>query len=150
MAAFDTIDHGTLLHCLSSCFGVGSIVLDLLKSYLSDHLKCVKIGSILSDAKKLLLGMPQGLLHYSFLMYYSPQQSHLKSSRHRFHICTDDMQLDVRLTHKNVAHTFDQLKACLDNVKKWLPANKLKRNADKSQLIIFGSKTQGEDSIFAS
>ena len=52
-AAFDTIDHSTLLDCLSSCFGIGGIVLERFESYLSDHLQCVKIGSILSDAKKL-------------------------------------------------------------------------------------------------
>ena len=70
-AAFDTTDHGTLLECLSSWFGVGDVVLEWFKSYLSDRLQYVKIGSILSDAKKLLI-------------YYSPQQSHSKSSRHRF------------------------------------------------------------------
>ena len=37
-AAFDTIDHGTLLGCLSSWFGVGGVVLEWFKSYLSDHL----------------------------------------------------------------------------------------------------------------
>ena len=59
-AAFDTYDHGTLLDCLSSWFGVGGIVLEWFKFYLSDHLQCVKIGSTLSGAKKLLFGVPQG------------------------------------------------------------------------------------------
>ena len=36
-AVFDMIDHGTLLDCLSSWFGIGGVVLDWLKSYLSDH-----------------------------------------------------------------------------------------------------------------
>ena len=59
--AFDTIDHGTLLDCLSSWFGVGSIGLDWFKSYLSDRSQCVKIGSILSDAKKLPIWCSSGL-----------------------------------------------------------------------------------------
>ena len=61
LAAFDTIDHGTLttlLGCLSSWFGVGGVVLEWFKSNLSDRLQCVKIGSILSGAKKLLCGVP--------------------------------------------------------------------------------------------
>ena len=60
LAVFDTIDHGTFLDCLSSCSGIGGVVLDWFKSYLSDHLHFVKIGSILSDARKLLFGVSQG------------------------------------------------------------------------------------------
>ena len=57
-----------------------------------------------------------------------------------FHFYADDMQLYVHLTHKNVAHAFGRLKTCLDDVKKWLSANKLKLNP----FIIFGSETQCE------
>ena len=37
-AAFDTIDHGTLIECLSSWFGVGGVVLNWFKSYHYIHL----------------------------------------------------------------------------------------------------------------
>ena len=50
-AAFDTIDHDTLLDSLSSWFCVSGVVLDWFKSYLSDRAQCIKIGSILFDAK---------------------------------------------------------------------------------------------------
>ena len=43
-----------------------------------------------------------------------------------------------------MAHAFDRLKTCLDDVIKWLSTNKLKLNADKTELFIFGSKTQHE------
>ena len=59
-ATFDTIDHDTLHDSLSSWFDVGGVVLHWFKSYLSDRVQCIKIGSILSDAKKLLCGVPQG------------------------------------------------------------------------------------------
>ena len=51
-AAFDTINNDTLLDCLSSCFGVDGVVLNWFNPYLFEHSQCVKIGSILSDAKK--------------------------------------------------------------------------------------------------
>ena len=146
-AAFDTIDHSTLLDCLSCWFGVGGVVLDWFKSYLSDHSQCVKIGSILSDAKKFLFGVPQGsvLGPILFSLYTTPLskviQNHLSID---FHLYTDDTQLYVHLTHRYVVHAFDKLKSCLDDVKKWLSANELKLKPDKTEFIIFGSKLQCE------
>ena len=61
-----------------------------------------------------------------------------------FHFFADDTQLYVHLTHKNVTHAFDRVKTCLDTVKKWLSANKLKVNPDKTEFINFGSKMQHE------
>ena len=43
-----------------------------------------------------------------------------------------------------MAHAFDRLKSCLDDVKKWLSANKLKLNPDKTKFIVFGSTIQCE------
>ena len=81
LAVLDTIDHGMLPDCLSSWLGVGLIVLDWFKSYLPDHSQHIKISSVLSNAKDLLFWGATGLFPRSntlFLIYYSPQQSHLK------------------------------------------------------------------------
>ena len=69
-ATFDMIDHGTLLDCLNFWFGVGGAVLDWFKSYLSDCSKCVKIGSILSDAMKILFSGSQGSVLGPMLFSY--------------------------------------------------------------------------------
>ena len=45
---------------------------------------------------------------------------------------------------KNVAQTVDLLRNCLDDVKKWLYANKLKHDLDLNEFNIFGSKMQCE------
>ena len=146
-AAFDTIDHDTLLDSLSSWFSVSGVVLDWFKSYLSDRVQCIKIGSILSDAKKLLYGMPQGsvLGPILFSLYTTPLskviQNHTGIS---FHFYADDTQLYVHLTHKNVASALDKLSRCLEGVKRWLSTNKLKLNPDKTEFIVFGSKSQRE------
>ena len=73
-AAFDTIDHSTLLSCLLDWFGVGGSVLTWFSSYLTECFQSVKIGSTLSDLQKLLFGVPQGsvLGPLLFSLYTSP------------------------------------------------------------------------------
>ena len=46
--------------------------------------------------------------------------------------------------NKNAKTAFDRLGKCLEDVKLWLCANKLKLNAAKTDFIIFGSKSQQE------
>ena len=126
-------------------------VLDWFKSYLSDCWQCDKIGSILSDAKKLLFGVPQGsvLGPILFSLYTTPlSKVILNHPGIGFHFYADDIQLYVHLTHNNVAHAFDRLKSCLDDVKKWLSANKLKLNPDKTEFIIFGTKHEISTNLF--
>ena len=43
-----------------------------------------------------------------------------------------------------MSHAFDRLERCLGDVKKWLSANKLKLNPDKTEFIGFGSKIHRE------
>ena len=97
-AAFDTIDHDTLLNSLSSWFGVSGVVLDWFKSYLSDRVQCIKIGSILSDPKKLLYGVPQGsvLGPILFSLYTTPLSKVIRNHPGiSFQFYADDTQLYV-------------------------------------------------------
>ena len=99
-------------------------------------------GSILSDAKKLLYGVPQGSVLGSILfsLYITPLskviQNHPGISFHFY--------LYVHLTHKNVASACDKLSHCLEDVKRLLSTNKLKLNPDKTKFIVFGSEFQYE------
>ena len=91
--------------------------------------------------------MPQGsvLGPILFSLYTTPLSKVIRNHPAiGFHFFADDMQLFVHLTHKNLAHAFDRLKSCLDGVKKWLSASKLKLNPDKTEFVIFGSKIQRE------
>ena len=58
-AAFDTIDHDTLLTCLSTRFIFTGPVLNRFTIYLLDHFISVKIGSVISECFKLDFGVPQ-------------------------------------------------------------------------------------------
>ena len=144
-AAFDTIDHDKLFDCLRKWFGDGGRCLDWFKSYLSDHTQCIKIGSVLSEARKLKFGVPQGSVLGPILFSLYTTSLSKVISKHpdvKFHLYADDTQLFIHLTHKNAEIAFDRLGKCLEDVKLWLCANKLKLNADKTDFIIFGSKSQ--------
>ena len=144
-AAFDTIDHSTMLDCLQSWFGVCGPVLKWFTSYLTERFQSVKIGSTLSRGCKLLFGVPQGsvLGPLLFSMYTAPLSYVI--SRHEgvgFHFYADDTQLFVRLSHKKASYAFDKINKCLTDVKEWMSDCKLKLNPDKTEFIIFGSNKQ--------
>ena len=144
-AAFDTIDHYTLLSCLCISFGLGGSVLKWFTSYLTDHYQSIKIGSSLLDVCKLLFGVPQGsVLGLLMFSLYTTTLSLIigKHTGIKFYFYADDSQVYVHLLKKNASAAFEQLNRCLTDVKKWTSTSKLKLNPDKTEFIIFGSKRQ--------
>lgn len=59
-AAFDTVDHDTLLHQLQFTFGVNGKVLSWFSSYLSGRSQQIAINETLSAEFELHCGVPQG------------------------------------------------------------------------------------------
>ena len=146
-AAFDTIDHSTLLSCLRDWFGVGGSALKWFSSYLMERFQSVKIGSTLSDLQKLLFSVPQGsvLGPLLFSLHTSPLSTVIgKHKGIKFHFYADDSQLYVHLSDMNASAAFDKLNRCLQDVKEWMSASKLKLNPDKTEFIFFGSKKKRE------
>ena len=66
-AAFDTLDHITLLHRLQHTFGLSGYVISWIRSYLTDRSSFVKIDSSSSPSttSTILTGVPQGLCSWS-------------------------------------------------------------------------------------
>ena len=92
---------------------------------------------------KLLFGLPQGsvLDPILFSLYTIPLSKVIQNHPGiGFHFYANDTRLYVHLTRKNVAHVFDRLKSCLDDVKKWLSANMLKLNPYKTEFIVLAKK----------
>ena len=73
-AAFDTIDHTTLLNRLSTRFGITGLQLAWLTSYLSSRTHSVCVGNSFSPITDCRTGMPQGsvLGPILFCLYISP------------------------------------------------------------------------------
>ena len=109
-AAIDTIDHDTLLFCLSVRFGFASSVLKWFGSYLHDHFQSVRSGSAVSDLFTLKFGVPQGsvLGPLLFFLYTTPlTQVIRKYTGVKYHFYVDDMQLFIHLSPEDSLKSFD-------------------------------------------
>ena len=73
-AAFDTLDHNTLLHRLQHTFGLSGYAISWICSYLTDRSSFVKINSSSSPSTTILTGVPQGsvLGPLFFVLFISP------------------------------------------------------------------------------
>ena len=138
-AAFDTIDHDTLLSCLSARFSFAGSALKWFRSYLQDHFQSVKIGSSLSNLFKLKFGVPQGsvLGPLLFSLYTTPLgQVIRKYTGVKYHFYADDTQLFIHLSPDDSLKSFDCLKSCLNDIQVWMSENKLKLNPDNTEFIV--------------
>ena len=142
-AVFDSIDHDTLLSCLSARFGFAGWALNWFRSYLQDRFQSVKIGSCLSNLFKLKFGVPQGsvLGPLLFSLYTtSLGQVIRKYTGVKYHFYADDTQLFIHLSPDDSLKSFDRLKSYLNDIQVWMPENKLKLNPEKTEFIVFGVK----------
>ena len=114
---------------------------------MTERYQALKIAYTLSDLQKLLFGVPQGFVlgPLLFSLYTSPLSTVIgKHKGVNFQFYADDTQLYVHLSLMNASAAFDKLNRCLQDVKEWMLASKLKLNPDKTEFILFGSKKQRE------
>ena len=140
-AAFDTIDHSTLLNRLSTSFFVHGSALAWLTSYLSDRSQTIRIGSAASGPSKCQSGVPPGsvLGPILFSLYISPLGHIISSFNISHQHYADDSQLYISLVADSIRASLDRLETCLSAVRSWLCTNGLCLNPDKSDSIILGT-----------
>ena len=96
-AAFDTLDHPTLLARLTEFVGLGNTALAWFRSYLSNRSQSVYTDGKNSDPAKLKYGVPQGsvLGPLLFLIYVLPLGVLLRQLGLSFHCFADDTQIYI-------------------------------------------------------
>ena len=138
-AAFDTVDHSTLLLRLRTRFGVKGSALAWFESYLSSRKYYVQVEGFKSFLRSLgsVLGP---LLHVS---YTSPVADIIKSHDLQYHFYADDTQIYINFktdSADDACLAKSRVDLCVEEIDRWMISNKLKLNDDKTELIVFNSK----------
>lgn len=140
-AAFDTIDHSTLLNLLHERFGIQGLALKWVKSYLSDREQCVQINGESSDKVKLSFGVPQGsvLGPILFTIYTTPLGDIVRKHGLTFHLYADDTQIYIAFKPTDVLSSeqaMTRIERCVEEIRSWMRMNFLKLNDDKTELLV--------------
>ena len=132
--AFDTVNHEILLEKLKH-YGIRGITNEWFKSYLTNRRQYVSIYGYDSDVKVLSHGVPQGsvLGPLLFLLYINDLHFAIKHSN-VYHFADDTNLLHINESFKK---TQKFLNIDLKYLHKWLLANKISLNSNKTELIFF-------------
>ena len=138
-AAFDCIDHTTMIRRLQHTFGVTGKALDWMHSYLESRSSFVQWRTIRSTTSPMVTGVPQGssLGPLLFSLYISPLSGVMHSFGIQHHQYADDTQLYISASKSELALRVDLLERCTAGVHSWLLHNGLQLNPDKSEVIQF-------------
>ena len=132
--AFDTVNHSILLKNVEH-YGVRGTALNCFTSYLSDRSQYVSVNDHTSDHLKITCGVPQGsvLGPLLFLIYINDLQN--VSKLLTFYLFADDTNIYYK--SNEITHLQKIMNRELKKVKKWLDANRLSLNIDKTNFVIF-------------
>ena len=136
--AFDTVNHRILLSKLEH-YGIRGCALEWFRSYLSDRKQYVSVNGSNSNLLSITCGVPQGsvLGPLLFLIYINDLPN--VSKKLTFYLFADDT--NIYYESKDLLNLIKIVNKELRLVKKWLDANKLSLNIDKTNYIIFHSSS---------
>ena len=145
-AAFDTVDHNTLLHILNAKYGIEDTALKWFNQYLRLRSFKVTINGYYSKPKDLTVSVPQGSCSGAniFNPYCLPLQEVVPDSLQLSGFADDH---SVRREFKakdrvDESETISTIERCMLNIKRWMDETRLKMNTAKTEFIYFGNQCQ--------
>ena len=152
-AAFDTVHHTILLNRMSSKFGIKGQIRYWFQSYLNKRTQFVLINGTRSSVRNIK-GVPQGSVLGPLLysLYVSPLADLLRKHNVEFHLYAGDTQIYATFTYNNsdeMEETKRVIELCLLDLRNWMTINKLKLNADKTELAVLYSKFHANPDLFS-
>jgi len=136
-AAFDSVDHDTLLKQLQKSYGLDGVVVSWFISYLAGRTQFVKSSASTSMPSAVLYGVPQGsvLGPVLFLLYTADVLQLVKSHQLQPHACADDTQIYGFCKPSDVDTLQERVSVCIEEVISWMMANRLQLNPAKTEVL---------------
>ena len=143
-AAFDTLDHSSIIELLSGWYGISGTAPNWVRSYLSNRVQRVKLLDKLGEPFKADYGVPQGFVlgPLLFTLYTTPLSNVISRHNTCLHLYADDTQMYLSLSKTDHEMSLSLVQQCLQDVSDWMIASKLKLNPDKTEFILIGIKSQ--------
>jgi len=143
-AAFDTVDHLTLLALLKSSVGIEDKALLWFRSYLTNRTQSVQIENSTSLPATVQFGVPQGsvLGPLLFCVYTLLLGNIIRKYCLSFHIYADDTQIYCSFqsnSQESAASSLMKLKNCIIEIQSWMTSFRLKMNEEKTEFIVIAS-----------
>lgn len=134
--AFDTINHEILIDKLER-YGIRGIVLQWVRSYLSNRKQFVRLGESMSSCLSIACGVPQGsvLGPKLFILYINDMCE--VSRQLKMVLFADDTNMFC--SGKNLQSLLDLVSSELGKLKSWFDRNKLSLNLAKTKFMIFSN-----------
>ena len=144
-AAFDTIDHTTLLYQLQHRLGITGSALRWFESYLSGRTQSVAVEGVCSKPSTLRYGVPQGsvLGPLLYTIYTLPLGDILRDAGISYHLYADDTQLYMSFSctdESSQITCLQNVQTCVSHIKTWMTSNKLKLNDEKTEVMYISSR----------
>ena len=136
-AAFDSVDHDTLLQRLQTSYGLGGNVIAWFASYLTGRTQYVRTAASRSISLAVLFGVPQGsvLGPILFLLYVADLLQLVKRHGLHPHCYADDTQIYGFCDPSDVDALQERLSVCIDEVFSWMMSNRLQLNPSKTEVL---------------
>ena len=140
--AFDTVNHQILLKKLEH-YGIRGTALAWFSSYLSNRKQYASVNGHNSNHLDVVCGVPQGsvLGPLLFLIYINDLPN--SSDKLSYYLFADDT--NIYFESDSLSQLQKIVNKELKQVKKWLDANKLALNVDKTNFVIFHSTNKSLD-----